>query len=103
MNPVRPLWYYTYVLESKKTGSFYTGTTNKLKQRIHQHNKGFVFSTKHQRPLALIYFEGCLDKSAAFRRERYLKSGMGKRYIKNRIGIFRKKLVSNIKEGGLTG
>ena len=33
VNPVRPFWHYTYVLESKKTGSFYTGITNNLKEK----------------------------------------------------------------------
>ena len=90
MSPVRP-WYYTYVLKSEKTNEFYTGTTADVKKRVIEHNKGYVISTKHKRPLNLIYFEACLDKDDAFRRERYLKTGMGKRYIKKRL------------EKGLTG
>lgn len=84
MNPVRP-WYYTYVLKSKKTGEFYTGTTANIKERIVMHNKGYVTSTKYKRPLNLIYFEASLNKDDAFRRERYLKTGMGKRYIRIRL------------------
>lgn len=85
MNPVRPLWYYTYVLISKKNKEFYTGTTNNIGKRLEQHNKGLVVSTKYKRPLNLIYFEACLNKNDAHRREKYLKSGMGKRYLKNRL------------------
>lgn len=33
MNPVRPFWCYTYILESKKMGSFYTSITNNLKEK----------------------------------------------------------------------
>lgn len=91
MSPVRPEWYYTYVLQSKIKGNFYTGTTENLNQRLKQHNNGLVFSTKSMRPLQLIYFEACLNKDDAYRRERYLKSGMGKRYLRNRL------------KGGLTG
>ena len=91
MNPVRPRWYYTYVLISNKNKEFYTGTTNNINQRVEQHNKGLVMSTKYKRPLNLIYFEACLNKNDAYRREKYLKSGMGKRYLKNRL------------KGGLTG
>jgi putative endonuclease len=87
MNPVRPSWYYTYVLKCEKTNTFYTGCTNNLKQRMEQHKKGEVYHTKHRLPVKLVYFEGCLNKSDAFRRERYLKTGMGKRYIKNRIKV----------------
>ncbi|MFH1594650.1 MAG: GIY-YIG nuclease family protein [Candidatus Omnitrophota bacterium] len=84
MSPVRPL-YFTYVLESEKTGEFYTGATSDLKKRIVKHNKGLVASTKCRVPLYLVYFEACFNKEDAFRREKYLKSGMGKRYIKNRL------------------
>jgi len=91
MNPVRPLWYYTYVLISEITGEFYTGVTMDLKKRLTEHNNGLVLSTKHRRPLQLIYSEACLSKDDAFHRERYLKSGMGKRYVRNRL------------KGGLTG
>lgn len=90
MNPVRP-WYYTYVLQSKKDGQFYTGATNNFKKRIEEHTNGLVISTRYKRPLQLIYFEACLSKNDAFRRERYLKTGMGKRYLRNCL------------QGGLTG
>jgi putative endonuclease len=90
MNPVRP-WHYTYVLKSEKSSQFYTGATNNLKNRLLDHNTGKVFSTRNKGPFELIYFEACLDKNDAFRREKYLKTGMGKRYIKNRL------------KGGLTG
>jgi len=73
MNPVRP-WYYTYVLQSKKNGEFYTGVTNNLKKRIKEHNNGSVTSTRYKRPLQLIYFEACENKADAFRKERYLKT-----------------------------
>lgn len=91
MSPVRPHWYYTYVLKCEKTGVFYTGATNNLERRLQQHNGGEVYYTSNKLPLNLVYFEACLNKDDAYRRERYLKTGMGKRYIKNRI------------RGGLTG
>lgn len=91
MSPVRPLWSYCYLLKSNKTGRFYTGVTYNLELRLEQHNKGLVKSTKHMAPLRLVYFEAYLNKNDAYRRERYLKSGMGKRDLKNRL------------KGGLTG
>ena len=83
MNPVRSLWFYTYVLKFNKTGNFYTGTTKNLKKRLQQHRKGAVRYTKNKLPVKLVYCEACFDKDDAYRRERYLKTGMGKRYIKN--------------------
>jgi len=36
----------------------------------------------------LIYYEACLNEQDARQREKYLKSGMGKRYLKNRLKRF---------------
>jgi len=77
--------YYVYVLISEKDGLFYTGYTSNLNLRLEQHNEGFVKSTKYRRPLKLIYWEGCLNQQDATRREKYLKSGNGKIYLKNRL------------------
>ena len=79
---------YTYVIRSKKDNKFYTGTTIDLRKRFSEHNEGKVVSTKNRGPFKLIYYEACIDKNDAFTRERYLKTGMGKRYLKNRLKRF---------------
>ena len=78
--------YYIYVLQSAKDRKFYTGFTKNLKSRFDEHQKGKVESTKDKRPLKLIYYEACLSREKAGSRELFLKSGMGKRYLKNRLG-----------------
>jgi putative endonuclease len=77
--------YYTYVLKSSKDNNFYTGYTSNLKLRLESHNKGDVTSTKDRRPLKLIYFEGCLNRNDAMHREKYLKTYLGKQFLKNRL------------------
>ena len=77
--------YYTYVLHSLKDRKFYIGYTKDLKQRFEEHQKGFVESTKHRRPLKLIYYEACLDRSDATRREKYFKTHHGKMYLGKRL------------------
>ena len=77
--------YYTYILQSTKDMEFYTGSTKDLKLRFDQHNKGLVASTKDRRPFNLIYYEACVDKDDARRREKYLKSYHGKMYVRRRI------------------
>jgi len=77
--------YFVYVLLSKKDGLFYTGFTNNLTRRVLEHNQGLQISTKYRLPVELVYYEWCLDKSDAIDREKYLKSGAGKRYIRNRL------------------
>jgi len=80
-----PTYCYVYVLRSIKDAQFYVGLTRDLRARLLTHNKGQVTSTKRRVPLELIYWEGCLNESDAARREKYLKSAWGKRYVKGRL------------------
>ena len=77
--------YYTYVLQSLKDMDFYTGFTKDLKQRFEQHKKGLVESTKNRRSFKLIYYEACISKEDAIRREKYLKTYHGKMYLRKRF------------------
>ena len=77
--------HYTYLLQSKKDHKLYTGYTVDLPRRLKQHNEGKVLSTKSRLPLELVYYEACINEADAKAREKYLKSGMGKRYLKNRL------------------
>ncbi len=79
------MFYYIYVLKSKKDDKMYAGYTNNLKFRFEQHKKGLIDSTRNRRPLELIYSEACLSQQDATRREKYLKTIYGKRFIKSRI------------------
>jgi putative endonuclease len=67
---------------------FYTGSTGDLRKRFLEHNDGKVLSTRKRMPFELIYYEACLNEQDARAREKYLKSGMGKRYLKNRMKSF---------------
>ncbi len=80
--------YYVYVIQSEKDGKWYTGLTNDWQKRLSEHNAGKVFSTKNRAPFKLIYYEACLNEYDARAREKYLKSGRGKRYLKNRLKHF---------------
>jgi putative endonuclease len=75
---------YVYVLRSILDGQLYTGCTRDLRKRFALHVAGQVPSTKNRRPLELIYYEASLNEQDAFRREKYLKTTYGKRYIKTR-------------------
>lgn len=80
--------YYVYVIQSLKDHNLYTGSSSDLKKRFEKHKAGGVFSTKNRRPLRLIYYEACLNKTDALHREIYLKSAWGKRYIKTRLSKY---------------
>jgi len=74
------------VLKSRKDGRFYIGWSEDLRLRVEQHNKGQVEATRERRPLELIYYEACLSREEAIKREKSLKTGFGRKYLKRRIG-----------------
>jgi len=76
---------YVNVLQSDLDKKFYTGITQDLMKRIEEHNKGISKATKTRVPFKLVYYEFCLNHKDAMKRERYLKTTWGKRYINNRI------------------
>ena len=78
-------FYYTYVLLSLKDQKLYYGFTNNLKLRIKRHSNGEVKSTKYRRPLELIYYEACLSKEDAIRREKYFKTYYGRMFLNKRL------------------
>ncbi len=77
--------FYVYVLKSEKDGNYYIGQTNNLESRIRRHNLGYVVSTRNRKPLSLVYFEEVPNRSQAMRREKFLKSGEGHKYIKAKM------------------
>ncbi len=79
------MFFYAYILESLTDGKRCIGYTNNLKRRIEEHKKGKAISTKFRLPFKLIYFEGCLDEEDAKRREDYLKTTQGRRFLGLRL------------------
>ena len=77
--------FYVYILLSQKDRKRYIGYTSDLKKRLDEHNNGLVLSTKHRRPVKLIYYEACLNVEDAKRREKYLKSQWGCKFINKRL------------------
>ena len=64
---------WMYILECAD-GSYYTGSTNNLKLRIKQHNKGEGANhTKNRLPVKLVYFEEYLRIDNAFYREKQVQ------------------------------
>ena len=80
--------FYTYVIKSKKDNKWYTGSTKDLRKRLKEHNENKVFSTKGKGPFEVVYYEACSNEQDARAREKYLKSGRGKHYLKNRLRRF---------------
>ena len=74
-----------YIIESKKRNYRYVGLTNNLQRRLEEHQKGYNKITKFYCPFELIYSELFDTRPQARRREKYLKSGYGRQWIKNQV------------------
>lgn len=80
--------HYVYILQSLKKNSLYIGYTTNIEKRLADHNQGKSKSTKLFKPWKLIHFEMYLNKKDALHREKYLKSGWGKRSINKMLKFY---------------
>jgi putative endonuclease len=74
--------FFAYILRSSKTGHLYKGHTENISLRLTQHNSGKTKSTKNGAPWTLVYFEVYNTRNEAIEREKYFKSGSGRRFLK---------------------
>ncbi len=72
--------FYNYILHDSKNNYLYGGYASDLRKRLKEHNQGLNKSTKPFKPWTLIYYEACLNKEDAKRRENYLKTSQGDGY-----------------------
>jgi len=77
--------FYVYLLQSLKNRDLYVGYTKNLEKRFIEHQKGKVLSTKGRRPLSLIYYEAYRSNKDARNREKFLKTGRGREFVKKNI------------------
>ena len=80
--------YFVYILQSLKNNSLYVGFTTDVDKRFKEHNQGKSQSTKPFVPWKLIHYEMYINKKDALHREKYLKSGWGKRSINKMLKYY---------------
>ncbi len=81
---------YVYVLQSQSTKKLYTGVTKDFETRLKRHNGELPHNDKsctykQKGPWVVVYKEKCEDRDEANRREKYLKTGAGGEFIKNKL------------------
>ncbi len=82
------MFYYTYAIECHKVSGeivIYIGHTSDLKKRLYDHQTKSTKTTKGFDQFELVYYEACRSKTDAIRRERQLKTGFGRGYLKKRL------------------
>ena len=72
----------TYIFQSLKDNRTYVGSTNDFARRLKQHNAGQVKSTKYRIPFKTLLIEEVETLTEARKRERWWKSGAGRRKLK---------------------
>jgi putative endonuclease len=83
--------YFVYVIRSQTVGKLYIGHTQDLEKRLKEHNDPDCFSSKYTKrvpgPWFLVYSESYATRSEAFRRERWLKTGRGREFLRSRLNL----------------
>jgi putative endonuclease len=77
--------FYVYVLRSESDFGFYIGFSTNLRARLRQHQDGESFATKSRGPWKLIYYEAYTEREDAEGREKFLKSGAGRRFLRAQL------------------
>ena len=79
--------FYVYLLEHQTDKSWYIGYSENLKRRLNEHRSGSGSRTTSLKKgnYKLIYYESYLNKQDALGREKYLKSGSGRKYLKKQL------------------
>jgi putative endonuclease len=82
-----------YVIQNEK-GEHYTGHTENLDVRLAQYNSGLSRWTRRGIHWILIYHEDYSTRREAILRERFLKSGQGRAWLKDQLPVYNRKLGS---------
>lgn len=75
--------FFVYAIKSLSRNYIYVGLTADLERRLHEHNSGKNKTTRPYRPFVLIHSESFPTRLLAREREKYLKSGVGKEFLRS--------------------
>jgi putative endonuclease len=81
-----------YLLRSISDNGFYIGFSTDLRKRISEHKRGASFATESRGPL--VYYEAYTEREDAEGREKYLKSGAGRRLLRSQLPHYLKKFLA---------
>lgn len=79
------MYFIVYVLKSEVNGRLYIGQTQNLVLRLKEHNAGKTKSIKPYIPYKVIYIEQLESRIEAVKREKYLKSGSGREFLRKTL------------------
>ena len=77
--------FFVYAIKSSIRNYIYVGLTNDFERRFNEHNSGQNRTTKAYRPFKLVVLEKFSTRIEARKREKFLKTGSGKEFLKSKI------------------
>ena len=77
--------YHVYLIESEPNGKWYIGYTTDVRRRLSEHNRHKNVSTARETKWKLIYCETYVNKMDALGREKFLKSGSGRKFLRKQL------------------
>jgi putative endonuclease len=75
--------FYSYVLFSRDSVSFYYGYSDDLEKALDLHNSDMIAPTKGKGPWILLFSENYDNRMRAIRQSRFYRSVKGQRFLKN--------------------
>src|SRR6476469_2197519 len=94
--------FYVYLLHSAKDNGFYIGFSTDSKRRLSEHTRGASFATKSRGPWKLIYYEAYTEREDAEGREKFLKSGAGRRFLRAQLRHYLKRFPEELFKARIT-
>lgn len=79
-----PMIYFVYILRNENN-QIYIGQTNNIDDRLRRHNSNYQKYTKNKGPWTLLYREEFATRAEAMLREKHLKGGKGREWIKSSL------------------
>ncbi|MDD4332771.1 MAG: GIY-YIG nuclease family protein [Patescibacteria group bacterium] len=76
---------YTVYILKDENGNLYKGMTSDIKRRLNEHRRGKTQTTRRMKNIKLVYQEELATFDAARKRELYLKTAAGRKFIKEKL------------------
>ena len=77
--------YYVYILRSVGHNTRYVGSAEDFEKRLTEHNLGKCRYTSGRRPWQIVFTETYSTRSDAMQREKFFKSGQGRKWLDENI------------------
>ena len=83
--PTSEHMHFVYIIKSKTHATRYIGSTDNIPKRLQEHNNKKCRYTSGRIPWNLFYQEKYETRAEAMQREKFLKSGQGRKWLDEKL------------------